>query len=750
MVKLIIDDNEVVMDSDFNTDVIRENPLITSAGDYSYDIDVDLRVPQNRRIYKDFQRLNTLSSFSQRKAELLDNEKVLARGTEAVLSIEGTRAKIQVLSNNSELNYIFDETRSVRELDFGSVQTKTTELAAKVSTHLYGDVVDGVEVREAYPMVSREDFGGYGSHASFFNTPAGFPGSYAMGFDNVDNLRPMPYLLYYIDKIVEVLGYTMGECHIDRDKYKRLLVIHGYDTLEYAKMLPDWTVSQFISEVEKFFGVVFLVDSIHKKIDIVSVDKFYETAGCEYIEREDVIDEHDVSFDVESESFQTSFQNIGYKLPNSEYWQLAAVDEEVDRRCVRKTKIFGVTEEYDPKEMVIFYDHHQDVEWIHYEEATESQNSKYARFVNFFAPVVKDDAVDRTLLSITPVKMACSYRVDDTVGGFMFAVPIPEYYENKTPTLSGAIREGTSENAGDRMQVAFYLGFCHYRDISGARSVFSYGTTQCTTSRYLQLYNVDWSFTTQDTEDINRNLTLELRGKKGRCANELNGDELIDGKRQFKIRFVTREFLDPRKKFVIANRLFYCRQLRYKMENGVMNEIVEGLFYPSKSIQLQEVETPNELDTYLEALQGEEVWTRVYAYSSSEPFDSGGRMMWRFDSRDNGYENNQLSVSRYADESQYPVYHVIAELMAAYNSFYQLSEAKVAKFINGRLVDVIEDAQLNVRSGSFELPSGVNVLCDSSPLEGLEVGNELAYVVEGTKLGNSEKIFGCVKINVVD
>ena len=114
---------------------------------------------------------------------------------------------------------------------------------------------------------------------------------------------------------------------------------------------------------------------------------------------------NDVSFDVESESFQTSFQNIGYKLPNSEYWQLAAVDEEVDRRCVRKTKIFGVTEEYDPKEMVIFYDHHQDVEWIHYEEATESQNSKYARFVNFFAPVVKDDAVDRTLLSITPVKM---------------------------------------------------------------------------------------------------------------------------------------------------------------------------------------------------------------------------------------------------------------------------------------------------------------------------------------------------------
>ena len=154
MIKLVIDNQEVVMDGGFSTDIIRENPLLTSAGDYSYDIDVDLRVPQNRRLYKDFQRLNTLNSFSERKAELLDNEKILARGTEAVLSIEDNRVKIQVLSNNSELNYIFDEKRSVRELDLGTVQTKTAELAAKVSNHLYGEVVDGVEVREAYPLVS--------------------------------------------------------------------------------------------------------------------------------------------------------------------------------------------------------------------------------------------------------------------------------------------------------------------------------------------------------------------------------------------------------------------------------------------------------------------------------------------------------------------------------------------------------------------------------------------------------------------
>ena len=582
MVKLVIDGQEVVMDSGFSTDIIRENPLITSAGDYSYDIDVDLRVPHNRRIYKDFQRLNTLSSFTQRKAELLDNEKILARGTEAVLSIEENRAKIQVLSNNSELNYIFDETRSVRDLDFGTVQTKTTELAAKVSAHLYGEVVDGVVVREAYPLVFREDFDGFGTDAACFNGLQGEESATSITFDDADNLRPMPYLLYYIDKLVSVLGYEMGTCHIDREKYKRLLVIHGYDTLEYAKMLPDWTVSQFISEVEKFFGVVFLVDSIHKKVDIVSVDDFYETAGCEYIDRENVIDEHDVSFDVDSEEFQTSYQNVGYKLPSSEYWKLAAIDENVDERCAREDKFRNYSEEYDPKSMVIYRDTRYQEEWIHYEEETDGENSHYTHIVNVFAPMVKDSEVSRTLLAITPVKMACSYRVGQH-GGYMFAAPVPEYFEDKGATLSEAIREGTEESASDRMQVAFYLGFCHFRTISGGRDTFSYGTTQCMTSRHLQLYNVWWNFTAQDSADISRNLILELRGEHGRCATDLNIGTFIDGKRQFKIRFATTGFLDPRRKFVIANRLFYCQQLRYRIENGKMSDIVEGLFFPSKT-----------------------------------------------------------------------------------------------------------------------------------------------------------------------
>ncbi len=737
MIKLFIDDKEVAMDSDFSADIIRENPLITSAGDYSYDIDVDLRVPQNRRIYKDFQRLNTLSSFSQRKAELIDNEKILARGTEAVLSIEENRAKIQVLSNNSELNYIFDESNSIRDLDFGTVQTRTTELAAKVSRHLYGDIVDGIKVNEAYPLVSREDFGGFGSNASFFNTPQGWPYATSIAFDNVDNLRPMPYLLYYIDKLVEVLGYSMGTCHIDRNKYKRLLVIHGYDTLEYAKMLPDWTVSKFVSEVEKFFGVVFLVDSIHKEINIVSIDSYYQNAGTEYIDGKDVLDQHDVSFDVDSEDFQVSYQNVGYKLPGSEYWQLAAIDEKVDERCARVDKSFYTVEEYDSKQMVIFYDHRRKEEWIHYEEETEGENSHYARFVNFFAPAVKDSAVARTLLYITPVKTQCSYRVGNA-GGYMFSVPIPEYYENKGATLSEAIREGTSENASDRMQVAFYLGFCHFREISGDRSSFGDGVTQCVTTRYQQLYNVDWQFTAEDCEDLFRKLHLELRGSEGRCATELNIGAFLDGTQQFKIQFVTNRFLDPRKKFVIANRLFYCQQLHYKLENGKMSGIVEGIFWPAKADESHE-EPQSELDLYLGSLQGQEENAGLYANASDSPWGTTIRAMGRFSSSDNGFDENKISYVEYSN-AEYPHIYFYMQLRASWNTYYNLDTAKVTKFVNGSRVSVTDNPQMS--------RSPQEILADSSPFDGLAAGNEIAYVLEG--MSGSTMRFGVLKLQVVD
>ena len=56
MTRLFIDGQEVVLPEQFELELITENPYFTRNGEYTYDIDIDLRVPQNRQIYKNIQR----------------------------------------------------------------------------------------------------------------------------------------------------------------------------------------------------------------------------------------------------------------------------------------------------------------------------------------------------------------------------------------------------------------------------------------------------------------------------------------------------------------------------------------------------------------------------------------------------------------------------------------------------------------------------------------------------------------------
>ena len=56
MTRLFIDGQEVVLPEQFELELITENPYFTRTGEYTYDIDIDLKVPQNRQIYKNIQR----------------------------------------------------------------------------------------------------------------------------------------------------------------------------------------------------------------------------------------------------------------------------------------------------------------------------------------------------------------------------------------------------------------------------------------------------------------------------------------------------------------------------------------------------------------------------------------------------------------------------------------------------------------------------------------------------------------------
>lgn len=52
MTQLFIDGQEVILSEQFELELITENPYFTRKGEYTYDIDIDLRNPNNRMIYQ--------------------------------------------------------------------------------------------------------------------------------------------------------------------------------------------------------------------------------------------------------------------------------------------------------------------------------------------------------------------------------------------------------------------------------------------------------------------------------------------------------------------------------------------------------------------------------------------------------------------------------------------------------------------------------------------------------------------------
>ena len=75
-------------------------------------------------------------------------------------------------------------------------------------------------------------------------------------------------------------------------------------------------------------------------------------------------------------------------------------------------------------------------------------------------------------------------------------------------------------------------------------------------------------------------MTLELDGEHGRVNTDFSLRR-FDANDEYSINIRTHEMLNPMSLYNIDNRLFYCKDLRYRVENGELTNIVEGKFYPA-------------------------------------------------------------------------------------------------------------------------------------------------------------------------
>ena len=307
MTQLLIAGVEVTLPQNFTVTVKRENSFFTKNGEYTYDCTLRLDNPINRTLYGFLQRLNKTDQLdTKRTAVLITDGHVYARGTEIITRWTQESVTIQIVSGESELNYFIGQDQKIEELDLGEIETTVTSINP---TDSFPDVefcLPTIRSQSGY-VYNRYVRGHIMAGRRTGNTI--IPGS---------DLRPQPYLCALLRRLMEALGYTVTENHLENTQFKNLFLVNTIFTTEYAKMLPGWTVKDFLTEVERLTGVVFITDNLNKTCAILLKTQFY--ANARQFTVRNVVDAYEAeSQDDDSREAEFTTSDVSYDMPDS-YW----------------------------------------------------------------------------------------------------------------------------------------------------------------------------------------------------------------------------------------------------------------------------------------------------------------------------------------------------------------------------------------------------------------------------------------------
>ena len=151
---------------------------------------------------------------------------------------------------------------------------------------------------------------------------------------------PMPYMATVMEKMIQALGYQIVENQFTDTPWKYQLIIHAQQITEYAKMFPGWTVKEFLEEVEKLYGILFIIDSRKKSVRIMLSANYYVAPPVAYLSS--VKDEYVEETEDEEEEVNIGIRNVKYDLPDSEYYEKKEIAGHIDgdggkKKCGRNS-----------------------------------------------------------------------------------------------------------------------------------------------------------------------------------------------------------------------------------------------------------------------------------------------------------------------------------------------------------------------------------------------------------------------------
>lgn len=629
MTTLYIDGAPVSLPQGFSQKVTFENPLITKNGNFTWDLTLSLEDPDNARLYQHLNRVNYSASIQEnRKAMLIVDDRVVLIGTEVVLSNTEKNVKIQLVSGNSELNYISGQSMYIGMLDLGDLPSTTaspatlTEALAVASLSATWPTMDYIcptvmtysdaSMAESTPFIFLNNY-----KSSFFtgskldNEQFNFEQfNLGDGTDNplieTKNLVPMPYLMSYIEKVLEKLGYSIDVNEISESYLAQYYIVHNGSSSTWQGVMNKITVGDFLTACESFLGIFFLVNQRNKTIQI-RLRKSYLTGRPVYAINE-VIHEYERKIVEESDDI------IALTRSKVSYTQMSADN---DRDYL---KMQDLSDSYIQSASLISWPSLDDLIYDFNSRTPEQKNTAAKglhvtvdngqRFIyrkyrynipgyeNYYLfPVSEFQHVNAPSGSVKEFELLvhpCPMRADimllrtSSVEQYAQAfIQLPCYTQSTANSVEDLTAEEQiiNDESTTKLESIGSIPVCLY---SGQHLPPQVGElAPLDTVYYPASYEVPESLYVltgaTGTPPVYREIfgthTMALDGTDG-LINQLHaGTDLADYTKEYTFDFLYSGEIDVTSIFLIHNRKFVCKQIELDVTIHGINQVVRGIFY---------------------------------------------------------------------------------------------------------------------------------------------------------------------------
>lgn len=622
MIRLLIDNSEVVLPDGFSFTLYSENPIFNKSSDYTYDITLSLKNATNARIYKHINRHNIENNqIENREAILIVDNKIRFIGTEIILQISDSDVKIQLASGNSELNYLVGGDRKLRELDMGKAEPiiGIPEEGERQSDATSRAVLE--QLGKTYPLrdwqlvsfnlgpdenedeiYSGEHHTKFGNYFTYHSEIEPFPvgGLKPFYIPIYTGQIPQPYLCAIIRKTMEALGYRLTYNVLEEDEVLRnIYIVHGIRTMEFAKMLPDWTVSDFLSKIEFQFDCIFLVNPKDKTVRLVFTQRYDETLPTTTLKGIDGFKE-----EIDNENkLNPRVANMSYSLDTEDYYKYSSLNtafvdlvKEKDKYVTVNSfeELWNKVKDSSDSDRFMKIFKFGDSEFIAYDTlATENGTSKVVPIkVNFLRPLINDSKTDTIdyEADIIPAAMTkksiIAYTGNLTIEHLItFQVPIAGNYDEFISNnddedtddynLQNLI-EGTDTLTQDasgytKMRIAIYPGITYFGEDRYPGII----TAVCPMAYVESLYE-EYSVTGKERYLPGTKNPLRLTSL---YKNIYSNGRIIDTTRKCKISFIYTDDFDITSRFIINNKAYICSKIELNITNEGITPLVMGEFY---------------------------------------------------------------------------------------------------------------------------------------------------------------------------